>query len=748
MKKTIKVQQYLILLLVTVIFLGSCATAEVRAVRKGDLQKIEKFLSKGGDPNTVDADGNSLIHIAVQYGQPGSLERLLIAGANPNLLNNAGDTAAIMAVGMNRNDMVNILLNFDADMKIPGNRGKTTLMLAAANGNIQLLERLLSAQVPIDAKDRSGSTAIFYSISSKNSEALSFLLDSGANAKHIDNNGRNPLHLMSQNRHSTYAGILLAAGTNPSQKQETTGETPLHIASGSGAWELVELYLAYGAERDINLNSTKLGAPLFYALKPEIPSSAAIKTIRLLLNTGADPNLPSIKEILPIVFAVEKLDVPRVELLIDSGARLDIRLSERRSILHLATSRDIPEIISILIDSGINPDLKDLNGNTALFISVEKESIKAVEVLLAKGADPKIINNAENSALLIPLERDAGQNRGLSAMTNLLIRYEAPFPQGKETLKRLLLLTARSGNADVADLLLTSGANPNESSANGMTILMLASSRNFTELSEVLLKWGARVNMRDDMGNTAMHFSSRAGSVEGVELLLHYGENPDPVNYEKLRPVQLAPENDRGLRIIEILLAAGAQPLPVEIPAEETPTEETPTEETPTEETPTEETPTEETPTVVDSSTEENNNDDVIEESTISENEISEELWSKARVLILGENEPRGISDRRIIFPDFSAQVPESYPKNLTSKSNPREVVIYIWNETPYSAEIYQVKTDSNTEAVSVLASGEITEIKTRQGNVFPVYSEDNLYFGEIKTTGQEDQFYRLIQEN
>ena len=711
------------LLIITVVFIASCATAEVRAIRKGDLQQLEKFLSKGGDPNTVFSDGNPLIHIAVQYGQADSLERLLIAGADSNLLNSSGDTAAILASGQNRFDMIKILLKYRANMRIPGKGGKTTLMLASAMGNIQMMERLLSVNVPINGVDNRGSTALFYSVSANKPDVISYLLKYGADAGHIDNKGRNPLHFMTQNRNTAYARLLINAGTDPTQQEDTSGETALHVASGSGAWELVQLYLANGSQSDINLSSRNWGSPLFYSLKPEISSADAIKTLRILLNSGADSNLPSVKEIYPLTFAVEKLDVTLVEMLIKSGARLDHRFSERKTLLHIAVSRDIPELASLLIDEGINPNLTDLNGNTALFNAVQNSFMKTAELLLAKGSDPNVVNNSGATTLFITMEKDAGQRQDFSAMTNLLLRYNASLHQRKGILNSLLFMTSKSGNAEVAEYLLKSGADLNEMDQSGKTMLMSASEGTFIDLVQVLLEQGARVNMRDNQGNTAMHYASLAGSVKGVELLLHYGENPDPVNYEKQRPIQLVPENGQGLRILEILLTAGAQPLPVDTPSE-------------VDTSPEIETTEEVSDTIV-----------TIVDTTI-DIAISNEIWGKARILIPGEKEPRGISDVRMSFSGFSSQVPQLYPANLVSKSNPKEVVIYIWNETADTAEIYKVKTDRNIEPFSIISSGEITEIITRQGNVFPIYSDNNEYFGEIKTTGQDEQYYRLIEED
>lgn len=756
----------LIILFVIALILSSCASTEVRAVRQGDLQKLEKFLSKGGDSNEVDKDGNGLIHVAVEYGQPESLLALLNAGADADLLNRAGNTALIMAVAKNAMNMVDILLSYGANASIPGSGGRTTLMASAVTGSVPMMKRILSQGVDIEAVDNSGMSALFFSVSSNSPEALLYLLNSSADPGLTDNKDRTVLHLLTKNGQRPLARILIEAGADPSQVQSLTGELPLHIASGAGSWELVAEYLNYDtALKQINLSSIQLGAPLFYALNSGLPSQAAVNTMKILLDAGANPNIASVQNVLPIVHAVEKLDAPRVELLINWGA-LNNRLSEEKLLLHTAASRKLPKLVSVLLKAEIDPDLRDRQGNTALFIAVREADVETAELLLVSGAEPDIINNDGETVLYITLERDGRQKNGISEETSLLLRYRASLPTGKKILLELLLPTMDSGNAEVAEILFRAGANPNERVKDGMTLLMLSSSRRFVKLSRVLIIKSARINMWDKNGNTSMHFATGAGSVEGVELLLRYGEHPDRLNNEDIRPIQLAPKNDQGLRIIEILLAAGAKPLPIETSteiadsADETPVSddvetvstdngddnsvvEESVSETVDKEKTTEEDTVAEDPVVEESSEEVTD----IQGEDIKDDQQKNEEWGKAKVLYLGEDEPRKISEDRIKFEDFSALVPKFYPRNMYSQSNKREVLIYIRNETKIDAEIYLIGTDGKIEAVELLPSGGFIRMETREGNIYPVYTKDSIYFGEIKTTGQEVQYFRLAEK-
>ncbi|MBB6482439.1 ankyrin repeat domain-containing protein [Spirochaeta isovalerica] len=728
----------LILGLTILVLIGSCASAEVRAVRKGDIEEIRKFLADGGDPDTIDKDGNALIHIAVQYGRADSLDVLLQAGADANMKNADGNTAAILAAGSDRRDMIDILIRYGGDMRTRGRRSVSTLMLAASKGNVSLMDILLKLGVPIEGTDDDGRSALFYSISAAGPEALSFLLDKGADARAVDKNNGTPLHLLKQNRQAVLASMLLDKGTDVALSLHSSNETALHIAAGAGAWQLVETYLAGGAAFLVNQPSSTLGAPLFYALNEKINPADGAATVELLLASGADPNTPSIKNKLPIVQAVEKLDVRRAELLLRWGADTDVFLISRKSLLHIAVERKNVEMAGLLLNYNIDPDIRDMYGKTPLFYAVENGDEPMVQFLLSNGSNPDINSHDGTNMLYLVLKKDSARSSGFSSMGNLLLRYGASVRSSRDPLHPLLLQAAQSGNEAVLSLLLDSGANPNATEADGVTALMLTSSKNYSDLSALLIRSGAVVNAVDKKGNTALHIASRTGSVATVEILLRYGAAPDPVNYDNLRPIELAPDNAQGDRIVELLLAAGAAPLPVEAPVPEEPVVVVP----PSGDQPENPEAADGTVTVVDNGSPE----EPTPADPSGENGSDSELWNKAKVLVLGTDEPRNVSRDRTSFQGYSASVPVSFPRNMYSKFNNRNVNLFIRNETGQSAEIYIVNANGVTEAVSLLQAGRFLELGSKEGNIYPVYSSSSIYFGDIKATGQQTQYFRLVQ--
>ncbi|MBN2659275.1 MAG: ankyrin repeat domain-containing protein [Spirochaetales bacterium] len=767
---------FLFLGFVIIFLISTCASVEVRAVRKGDLEEINKYLSGGGDPDTVDKDGNALIHIAVQYGRADSLEVLLRAGADANLKNRSGDTAVVMATGADRRDMVDLLLRYGGDARIRGRGGISTLMLAASKGNTSLMDLLLKLGVPLEGPDVKGRTALFYSVSAPDPQALNFLFDKGADARIVDKDNGTPLHMLNQNRQSAMAMALLDRGALLTNALYSNGETALHIAAGAGAWKLVETYLANGASSLINQSSLVVGPPLSYGLSEKINPSDGAVTVELLLAAGADPQAPSVKNRLPIVQAVEKLDDRRTELLLRWGADVHVDLPFNKSLLHVSVDRKDLNIASVLIDYGIDLDLRDSYGKTPLFYAVELKDEPMVQLLLANGANPNINSHDGTNLFYLVLKNDVKRSSGLSPLGDLLLRYGASVRPSKDPLYPLLLQSAASGNETALKYLLDQGANPNGTKEDGITALMLASTGNFAGPAALLIGSGAVVDAIDREGDTAVHYAARSGSVAAVEVLLRSHAAPDQRNYNNMRPIEVVPDNPRGAQIVKLLLDAGAAPIPEEPAVVEEPVVVIPpagiSDDSPDpgtviiigEETSGGDSAGNSGAIVIGEDTAadgpaEGSGAIVIGEDTAAEGSSGESVtvvedgntagdassWEKAGVLVLGSDEPKNISRNRTHFQGYSAYVPVSFPRNMYSKYNNQNVKLYIRNETPETAEIYIVNGSGETEALYLLSAGFTVDLGVRQGNVYPVYSSSSLYFGEIRTTGQREQYYRLV---
>jgi uncharacterized protein len=147
-------------------------------------------------------------------------------------------------------------------------------------------------------------------------------------------------------------------------------------------------------------------------------------------------------------------------------------------------------------------------------------------------ADPSLANrigDAENSR---PIHYAAGQSL---AAVELLLSYGAdPLTCGNDG--NALHMAAWFGNAEVVDLLLARGIDPNATAEAGETPLHFAALRGHEKIAETLLKHGAAPNVSTthgptDMfytqppvvGETPLHLAAAYGHVGIVRLLLSHG---------------------------------------------------------------------------------------------------------------------------------------------------------------------------------------------------------------------------------
>lgn len=147
------------------------------AIISGDKVNVEKFLSKGMDPNIASDEG--LIPIMVATGSTNIvsdiyssdttdrveedidiLQLLLSSGANANYENNQGMTPLLNAVYNGRYRSVLLLLEHGADPNNPSEAGLTPLMYASKHCMADVAQALLSGRANIHMKTPSGETAL------------------------------------------------------------------------------------------------------------------------------------------------------------------------------------------------------------------------------------------------------------------------------------------------------------------------------------------------------------------------------------------------------------------------------------------------------------------------------------------------------------------------------------------------------------------------------------------------------------
>ena len=85
-----------------------------------------------------------------------------------------------------------------------------------------------------------------------------------------------------------------------------------------------------------------------------------------------------------------------------------------------------------------------------------------------------------------------------------------------------LHLAARDGQVEIAQALITAGADVNAQNNSGYTPLHRATNGN-TEIAQALITAGADVNAKDEFGYTPLHWTAIYGYTETVRALITAG---------------------------------------------------------------------------------------------------------------------------------------------------------------------------------------------------------------------------------
>eukprot|EP01089_Gocevia_fonbrunei_P019428 TRINITY_DN687_c0_g2_i1.p1 TRINITY_DN687_c0_g2~~TRINITY_DN687_c0_g2_i1.p1 ORF type:complete len:742 (-),score=175.96 TRINITY_DN687_c0_g2_i1:65-2290(-) len=251
---------------------------------KGNIEEVIKIVKEGKiDVCTVDALGNSALHIAAGGGSDQCCKALLDLGAQKNLGNRNGLTPIHLAIRHNQTQCFVVLLEAGVDLCVGNVDGITPLHLAAKYGRYEMLKCLISKVQTLDFTDSWGQTPLHYTVLQKELECARLLLENGAKLPK-DNIGMTPslsaasvgatkciqllmsyggslsdksrsgktaVHFASQKGHLDCLQMILNLNKKDLNEKDRTGFTPLMEAKAAGYTNCVELLKSYGAE-DIN----------------------------------------------------------------------------------------------------------------------------------------------------------------------------------------------------------------------------------------------------------------------------------------------------------------------------------------------------------------------------------------------------------------------------------------------------------------------------------------------------------------
>lgn len=371
------------------------------AVYHDNLELTRSLVEAGAKVTCVTRYGVAPLSLACQNGNGEIVNLLLTAGADANTKLPGDETALMTAARTGRLEPVAALLAHSADVNAVERRGQTPLMWAAAEGHVQVVEALLKAGADAHKRLPSGFTACFFAARNGRADALLRLIAAGIDINHAlepdpPADGKpvtktNALLLAVESGHFETAARLIDAGADPNG--HPAGYTALHALTwvrkpirgdgdpppvGSGDMTSVDLvrYLeSHGADLNARLAHGTSGRGRFTTTgsTPFLLAARAsdVPLMKLLLELGADPQLPNADHATPLLAAT------------GAGA-----LSDGDDTA--GTDDEALEAVRFLLGIGSDPNIVDDNGETAMHGAAYQSRFQLVSVLAQHGADVKV----------------------------------------------------------------------------------------------------------------------------------------------------------------------------------------------------------------------------------------------------------------------------------------------------------------------------------------------------------------------
>uniref|UniRef100_A0A8C7BGU5 Rabankyrin-5 n=1 Tax=Neovison vison TaxID=452646 RepID=A0A8C7BGU5_NEOVI len=474
-----------------------------------------QLLGSGAGINDAMADGQTLLHMAMQRQDSRSALFLLEHQADINVRTQDGETALQLAIRNQLPLVVDAICTRGADMSVLDEKGNPPLWLALANGLEDIASTLVrhGCDATCWGPGPGGclQTLLHRAIDENNESTACFLIRSGCDVnsprqpgpngegEEEARDGQTPLHLAASWGLEETVQCLLEFGASVNT-QDAEGRAPVHVAISNQHSVIIQLLISHP---DIHLNVrdrqglTPFACAMTYKnnraaeaiLKRE--SGAAeqvdnkgrnflhvavqnsdIESVLFLISVQANVNsrVQDASKLTPLHLAVQAGSEIIVRNLLLAGARVNELTKHRQTALHLAAQQDLPTICSVLLENAVDFAAVDENGNNALHLAVMHGRLNSIRVLLTEcTVDAEAFNLRGQSPLHI-LGQYGRENAATIFELFLECMPEYPLDKPDAEGNTVLLLAYMKGNANLCRAIVRSGARLGVNNNQGVNI--------------------------------------------------------------------------------------------------------------------------------------------------------------------------------------------------------------------------------------------------------------------------------------
>ncbi|GAQ12135.1 hypothetical protein ALT_9456 [Aspergillus lentulus] len=439
---------------------GAGARPIHHAAWSGNVECMAFLIQEGADvhqtaPGEAPGETWSCLHLMVICGKMEGVKLLVEQGVDIDMVRVRGTTSVRMAVEYGHFDIASYLLAHGA--KVP--EDQDFFVSCATRGYAEGLRLALNKVVSIDDADSEGYTAVFNAVAHGHVEAVRVLLDRGASVI-IENEG-SAIPIAAAHGHFRVLEMLLDHVDRSGDDRTMSYGNAFQLAMRNRHWDCAEELLNRGAELNSKIDDE---LPLSYAARLGEEEIA-----RALLTKGADQTRHGDDSTL-LFWVVRNLSIDVL-----------------RQLLELCLD---PNAYSKALQQGHSSIRKHSRKGwllPPLACAMSQQFYDEAELLIDHGADLRPIYRRKQHITLV----NATRSMKCTLIVKMLDR-DFDVNEKSDAGETPLSVAVTAGNAEVAELLLCQGADPNVRIGSFPSVLALAIAKGHVEVADVLRKHDAK----------------------------------------------------------------------------------------------------------------------------------------------------------------------------------------------------------------------------------------------------------------
>ncbi len=335
-------------------------------------------------------------------------------------------------------------------------------------------------------------------------ESVSALLKSGANVNLFWRGSTSPLIMAAEWGHPDIVRYLLAHGALPNEATKPGGRSALFTALNHRDFAILTLLIESGA--DVNLPANDGTTLLMTAAL-----NNDFQLVNFLQDHGAKFNSPDEE----LFYFAASGDVPGIQRVLTAGAHVNRPFgSEYVTPLMAAAVNGQTRAVKFLIAHRANINAYDEVHDTPLMYAIKSRHNSTVLALLDAGANPMLDNVAQVTTL-----HQSAIYMDDPEIVHRLIARGVPPAAGDSISVTPLMYAAEFGHYETVKILLDAHVAVNVQSREGRTALIGAATSGQADIVNLLLRAGADPSIRDKQNRTALDYARQMHQERVISII-------------------------------------------------------------------------------------------------------------------------------------------------------------------------------------------------------------------------------------